>query len=425
MKNFIKKIIGEKGLLLYHKLIAIIACVIYRFPAHKLKIIAITGTKGKTTSAYLIYKTLNTLGFKTGLISTIAFSTDGQNKIINDKHMTMPGRFFVQGMLRKMYLNGCKYVVLEATSEGIKQSRHTCLKPHIAVFTNLSPEHLPSHNNSFDEYKKTKGKLFKNLPKNSLSLVNSDDENASYFLSLGENKKQTFSIDKDSDFRAKNIQEELDSVKFDFQDTTFNLNLIGRFNVYNALVAIAVAKYLGASTTNIANALLQIKGVPGRMEEIKDNQDFRVFIDYAHEELSMRSALQASRVLAGGNSVIVLLGAEGGGRDKSKRSKMARVATELADYIVVSNVDPYDENPQNIIKDITQKAEEYGAESGKNLFAIEDRREGIKKALELADTGDIVLITGKGVETTMEIAGKTIPWSDKTITKELLKEIYK
>ncbi len=425
MKNFIKKIIGEKGLLLYHKLIAIIACVIYRFPAHKLKIIAITGTKGKTTSAYLIYKTLNTLGFKTGLISTIAFSTDGQNKIINDKHMTMPGRFFVQGMLRKMYLNGCKYVVLEATSEGIKQSRHTCLKPHIAVFTNLSPEHLPSHNNSFDEYKKTKGKLFKNLPKNSLSLVNSDDENASYFLSLGENKKQTFSIDKDSDFRAKNIQEGLDSVKFDFQDTTFNLNLIGRFNVYNALVAIAVAKYLGASTTNIANALLQIKGVPGRMEEIKDNQDFRVFIDYAHEELSMRSALQASRVLAGGNSVIVLLGAEGGGRDKSKRSKMARVATELADYIVVSNVDPYDENPQNIIKDITQKAEEYGAESGKNLFAIEDRREGIKKALELADTGDIVLITGKGVETTMEIAGKTIPWSDKTITKELLKEIYK
>ena len=425
MKNFIKKIIGEKGLLLYHKLIAIIACVIYRFPAHKLKIIAITGTKGKTTSAYLIYKTLNTLGFKTGLISTIAFSTDGQNRIINDKHMTMPGRFFVQGMLRKMYLNGCKYVVLEATSEGIKQSRHTCLKPHIAVFTNLSPEHLPSHNNSFDEYKKTKGKLFKNLPKNSLSLVNSDDENASYFLSLGENKKQTFSIDKDSDFRAKNIQEGLDSVKFDFQDTTFNLNLIGRFNVYNALVAIAVAKYLGASTTNIANALLQIKGVPGRMEEIKDNQDFRVFIDYAHEELSMRSALQASRVLAGGNSVIVLLGAEGGGRDKSKRSKMARVATELADYIVVSNVDPYDENPQNIIKDITQKAEEYGAESGKNLFAIEDRREGIKKALELADTGDIVLITGKGVETTMEIAGKTIPWSDKTITKELLKEIYK
>ncbi len=427
MKNLIKKILGEKLVLLYHHLVARLACLWYRNPSQKLTVIGVTGTKGKTTTSNYIWATLNAGGIKTGLLSTVNFRI-GDLVEVNDRHMTMPGRFFVQRKLREMVQAGCTHAVVETPSEGIKQHRASCIDYSTAIFTNLSPEHLPSHGNSFEKYKEAKGKLFSFLGKHegeTTILANADSEHSSYFLSFPATHKITYALDTSADYRAEDIEEAQDSVTFSINGTRYTVHSPGRFNVYNALPAIIVAKNLGVSNEDINKGLKEIGTIPGRMEEIKEGQDFRVFVDYAHEKSSMRAALAAARTLAGAHNVLVVLGAEGGGRDKHKRSEMGVAAAELADYVVVSNVDPYDDPPMEIIEDIASAVEAEGKVRNENLFTIEDRREGIKKALSLAATDDIVLITGKGAEQSMLIAGEEIKWDDRKITKELLRGLQK
>lgn len=434
IKSFIKKLLPEDLILFYHYIVAVSAAVFYGFPSKKMIIIGVTGTKGKTSTANFIWSCLSAGGYKTGLISTANIRI-GEKEELNKYHMTMPGRFVIQKLLAKMLKSGCKYCIVETTSEGIKQHRNTGIFYDIAVFTNLSPEHLPSHGGSFEQYKEAKGKLFASLFSHQkiingkkiekVIIANSDNEHSRYFLSFRADKKITFALSNKADFTAENIIETNDGVEFKLRDSmTFKLKILGKFNVYNALPAIIISRLAEIKDEDIAKGLQNLSIIPGRMEIISQGQKFLVIVDYAHEKQSITNVLQtANNLKKAGAKVIILLGAEGGGRDKSKRPIMGQLAAKMADYAIVSNVDPYDDDPKEILEDIAASAEKFGKIRDKNLFVIEDRQKGIDKALSLAKNNDIVLITGKGAEQSMIIKGEKIIWDDRLAVRQALDRV--
>ena len=436
LKHKFKGIMPREAALFYHWAIAYLSALIYRFPSRKMIVIGVTGTKGKTITANFIWSVLNQGGITTGLISSAVIGF-GKKTWLNKFHMTMPGRFILRRLLAQMAKQGCKYAVIETTSEGIKQSRHKGIAYDIAVFTNLAPEHLSSHKNSFEEYKKAKGVMFEGLRKSfvkklngklvqKIIIANNDDPRSSYFLGFAADKKITFSVKKESDYQAGEINSFLSGTQFRIKEKEYHVKTIGAFNVYNALPAIILGDLFGLCFSNIQKGLDVLKLVPGRMEKIEAGQEFVVLVDYAHEESSMKEALKTSCHLCGENSrIIVLLGAEGGGRDKSKRSAMGMAAGQKADFVIISNIDPYEDDPAEIAQTIANAAEREGKILDKDLFVILDRRQGIRKALSLAQKSDIVLITGKGAEQSITIGGVKHDWDDRVVAKEELNKIIK
>ena len=433
-KKFIPTKLFKMAQPAYHYLLAMTGAILCGFPSRKMIVVGVTGTKGKTSAINFIWSTLMAGGLKTGIITTANIRT-GDEEVLNKYHMTMPGRFVIQSYIRKMANAGCKYCLIETTSEGIKQFRHIGIDYDMAAFTNLSPEHLPSHGGSFENYKNKKLELFKILSKlqkkkidgkviEKVMLANADSEHVKDFLQFSADKKITFGIEKLSDLTAKNIIEKADGVSFEVGTQKYEISIPGRFNVYNALPAIAIATLAGVSDENIKKGLKKLFVIPGRMEKINCGQKFTTIVDYAHEKQSMTNVLQTAKIIVGGSGkIIVLLGAEGGGRDKTKRTDMGEISAKLADYVIVSNVDPYDDDPREILESIATVAEKFGKKRNTNLFVIEDRREGIKKALTLAKENDVVIITGKGAEQSMVIGEKRIPWDDRTVVKEELEKI--
>ena len=432
LKNTVRKITPEIIIISYHKLLANLASSYYGNPSEKLFVIGITGTKGKTSAANFVWSVLNAARFKTGQIGTATIRL-GDREMLNDFHMTMPGPFTLQHMLKQMLDAGCTHVVMEVTSEGIKLKRHEGIIFDCAIFTNLTPEHLPSHGGSFEKYKNEKGKLFASLMEHAkklngkyvkrISIVNNDSEHKNFFGNFPADIKKTYSINTASEFQATNIQDSSTGVDFQVNQENFHLSVLGAFNVYNALPAIALGKILEIPNDAIKNGLTNLKVIEGRMQKIEQGQKFTVIVDYAHEKVSMNAVLDTARNMAMSHNVIVLLGAEGGGRDKSKRAHMGEAAALKADYVICSNVDPYDDDPFTIANDIAITAEKFGKARNQNLFVILDRREGIRKALSLAQPGDIVVITGKGAEQTMIKNGKSVPWDDRLVVKEELKKL--
>lgn len=427
MKNLLKKIIGEKILLVYHYLNAQCAVLWYGFPSRYMTLVGITGTKGKTSSSEFVWSVLQAGGYKTGLIGT-AHVLIGHTEIPNTIHMTMPSPWITQKLLKKMLLEKCTHVVLEVSSEGLKQYRHIGINYDIGVFTNISPEHLPSHNNSFEEYKKAKRRLFEHLSKcrrksffpKKVSIVNGDSAEASFYTSVPTDTVITYSLNTYIADNKVNLVE--NTIIFD--NLPCHVSIPGNFNLYNALVAYSVGSTCGISTTDSIQGIESVKSIPGRMEEIFDkNLLYRVFIDYAHEKLSMKNLLETLVQMKKdkSNKIILLFGAEGGGRDPQKRIDMALLADEYADYIILSNVDPYNDDPESIISDIAKNITR--KEITQDVFLIADRKEGIRKAFTLAQSGDIVCICGKGAEKTMVIDGKTIPWDERQIVRDVLKEV--
>ncbi len=435
MKNLIKKLLPKQILLSYHYVLGFLGAVFYGFPSKKMIIIGITGTKGKTTTANFVWAVLNGSGIKTGLLTTANLRI-GNEEILNPFHMTMPGRFVVQKYLSKMQKAGCKVAIVETTSQGLVQYRHIGISYDMAIFTNLTPEHIDSHG-SFENYKKAKKILFDTLAKSKnkifegkeikkVIIANADSEHADFFLESKADKKFTFSLATPSDAKAENVVQDEDGVRFSVDGDEYKIHILGTFNTLNALPGILIGKEMGLSVSQIQGGLLSVSQIPGRMEEIKGGQNFRVFVDYAHEKFSMTYVCETARLLAGSEKkVIVLLGAEGGGRDKGKRPVMGEIVGRLADYVIASNVDPYEDDPLPIATDIADAAEKAGKKKDENLFVILDRREGIKKSFELAKEGDIVFITGKGAEQSMVIGGQSIPWDDRVIVKEELAKIVR
>ncbi len=431
MKKLLKKLLPDRAILFYHYCVAQLAALLYGWPSKKMITIGITGTKGKTSTANFIWACLMAGGIKTGFISTANIRI-GESEVMNKYHMTMPGRFIIQKLMREMAKAGCKACVVETTSEGLKQFRHVGVFYDFGVFTNLTPEHLQAHGGNFEEYKTMKGKMFAALGKkrkiiggkrvHKVIIANRDSEHAAYFLHFPADKKLTYSLDAPSNCRAKNIQELTGGVSFEVGKQKYKLGVLGKFNIYNALPAILVANLLGVPDSKITRGLRDLTLIPGRMEVINEGQKFTVIVDYAHEKQSIRNVLETAKAMKPRRAkTIILLGAEGGGRDSAKRPIMGELSARLADIVIVSNVDPYEDDPTRIVEDIAVAAQAHGKVRGKNLFVIEDRREGIRKALTLAEPGDIVLITGKGAEQSIVIGGKSSPWDDRTVVREELR----
>ena len=431
IKKLLKKIVPEHALLFYHKVKASSAALIYGFPATGMLVVGVTGTKGKTSTANYVWSVLNAGGYNTGLISTANFRL-GDEEIINPYHMTMPDPFLIQKMLKKMKDSGITSVVVEMTSEGMKQYRHAGIPVDIAIFTNLTPEHLTSHKGDFELYKQAKSALFKalNHPKKvidgktieRISIANADSEHAEYYLQFPADKKITYGLTR-GDVKATGVIETASGTSFWVDDEQFELSIPAGFNVYNALPALIVGTTLGISLDKIRAGLKKLTLIPGRMEKIDEGQKYSVFVDYAHEPASLGALLTAAHNLKYPDGKIILLfGGQGGGRDPRKRKPMAELAAKRADYVIITNEDPYQDDPQEIVDQIAGYVAEAGKKMNENLFAILERENAIRKALKLASEKDIVLITGKGAETTMMVKSGSIPWDERAIVRKLIHE---
>jgi len=414
LKETLKKIIPPFFISWYHFSLAFLSALIYRFPSQNLTVIGITGTNGKSTVVDLTTRILEEVGYKVASLSSIKFKIK-EKEWPNTLRMTMPGRLQLQSFLREAVNSGCQYAVLEVTSEGIKQHRHKFIDFKVAVFTNLAPEHIEAHG-SFEKYKGAKLKFFQATK--GVHIINLDDENADYFLKIAAKEKIGYTILRKegggSAIKADNIQVLPSGLKFSVKGTEINLQLLGEFNVYNALAAISTGLSQGIDVKVCKRALGKAKGIPGRMEKVI-SEPFKVFVDYAFTPNALEKvyqALQATSNKQQATRIICVLGACGGGRDKWKRPVLGQIAAQYCNEVIVTNEDPYDEDPMEIINQVASGA-------GEKAKKILDRRKAIKESLKLAKESDIVIITGKGCEPSICVAkGKKIPWDDREVVRE-------
>lgn len=400
-------------------------------PSRKMIVIGVTGTKGKSTTCRLIASVLQAAGHKVGLLSTIEFQI-GERKMPNKMKMTMLGRGQIHKMLRRMVKADCRYAVVETSSQGILQYRHWGLNYDVAVFTNLAPEHIEAHG-GFEKLKKDKGKIFAALAKHKkvidgkpvkkVIIANIDEPNADYYLSFPADEKISVGINsKQAEIKAENIESDEKGVDFTVGATKYKLKILGYFNVYNALSAIAVGRSQEVSFKKAAAGLLSVDKVEGRVEMINKGQKFKAVVDYAHEPLSLRSLFTALRKIMGGKGrLIALIGSDGGGRDKCKRKEMGKISAELCDLVIITDVNCYDEDPRKIAEMLAAGAREAGKKEGTDFFVEINREEAIKKAVALARDNDLVVLTAKGTEPFIGLArGKTMPWDDREKLKEII-----
>lgn len=422
-----------------------------------MKIIGITGTKGKSTVVELTEKILKEAGYKIASFSSIKIKI-GDNEKKNLFKMTMPGRWHIQKFLKDALKAKCDYAILEVTSEGILQHRQKFIDFEVVVFTNLSPEHIERHG-SFENYRSTKMKLFKE--NNEVHILNLDDKNIDYFLKFPAKRKIFFVIKKGNInirsicitkkskveiIKAKDCQEKVKGVYFKVNNIDFNLNLFGEFNISNALAAICICLSQKVSLDVCKKSLEKIKKIPGRMEVVI-KEPFKVIVDYAHTPDSLEAVYknlkkrynirEICEKISSNSRLVCVLGAAGGGRDKWKRPKLGKIAKKYCDEIIITNEDPYDENPLKIMEEIESGFSQI-SNSKKQILKkskipikkipsykkILDRRIAINTALKSAQKEDIVIITGKGCEPWMCIEkGRKIPWDDRKVVKEELEKL--
>lgn len=440
MLSLLRKIIPKPLLSFYHLALAKLAAFWYGFPSEKLVVIGVTGTNGKSTVVNLIATILEEAGHKVGLTSTINFRVAGADHLNNLK-MTMPGRFRLQKWLYEMVRAGCRYAVIESSSEGVLQHRHLGIHYDVMVFTNLAPEHLERHH-GFENYKQAKLQYFWRLEKlphkvlggqriSKVIVVNAESSYAEDFLNFKVDRKFGFSFPQKSartfpDTKIicpKDVDITPDVTSFAIEDTMIKTPLLGPFNVENALAAIAVAQSQGISLEFCRNALGKVPQIPGRLEFIRAGQPFRVMIDYAPEPNSL-SALYALILSWPQNRLLHVLGSTGGGRDRARRAVLGEMAGRRADVVIVTNEDPYDDDPQMIVDEIAAGAMSAGKILNKDLYKILDRREAIRFALQKAEVDDLVLLTGKGSEQAMVVGGgRLVVWDDRQVVREELKTL--
>lgn len=441
MENFlyiIKKVIPQPIFNIfapvYHLLFSYVAAVFYRHPSRSMIVIGIVGTNGKTSVVEITSQILAEAGFKIASISSLYFTVLGERQK-NMFKMTMPGRFKLQQFLHKAKNKGATHVILEATSEGIAQFRHKNIAWDVLIFTNLSPEHIESHGN-FEKYQKTKEKIFAGLSKTyrkpevpKVIIINGDDKYSKNFLEYKADRKYIYGLNKEFTLGAADLitpsaySVDEEGLGFTIEGRDFYTKLSGEFNLYNVLGSIACVRAFGVPWEKIKKSVEQIEVIPGRMEYIQKNP-FVVIVDYAHTPDALSNVyktLQGATNEKREARMICVLGSAGGGRDKWKRPEMGRIAGEFCDEIILTNEDPYNEEPISILKDI-EKGFSGTIDKKIKYQKIIDRREAIRVALKSAKQGDVIIITGKGAEPWIMIAGnKKIPWDDRKVIREGLK----
>ena len=430
MKNFLKKLLPESLLRslrpAYHGAVARLAAAYYGHPGKKLMAIGVTGTKGKTTVVNLIAEILEQAGYPAGLASTATIKT-GKDIILNPYKMSTVSEWLLEKWLAEMVKSGKKYAVLEMTSEGLGQNRHAGITFDMAVFTNLTPEHLESHGN-FENYRDAKAKLFKNLAaspggRTKIIVANLDDEHGQYFLNFTADKHISFGVKQaDANLVATDIAYSPDGINFKIQNTEFKLHLKGQFDVYNALAAIAAGQGLEISLEQCKQALENVAVIPGRVEVIQ-NQPFTVVVDYAHEPTGMTQLYETVSRWPHGR-IIHVLGPTGGGRDMGHKARLGELVAKNASLLIVTTDDPYDDDPSALAKLMADGAVNAGKIFNQNLFIELDRAKAMALAARLAKAGDLVLITGKGSEQKMVLGGgKMIDWDDRSVARRALAEL--
>ncbi len=440
MKRLLKKLVPAFIFSAYHRAMSWLAAVRFAHPSEKLIVIGVTGTNGKSTVCNMIARILEHAGYEVGMTTTANFKI-GEREWLNDKKMTMLGRFALQRLLRDMVKAGCTHAVIETSSEGIRQYRHADINYDVAIFTNLTPEHIESHG-GFDNYKAAKGKLFVKLNRGrrkrsgddripKTSVINIGDEHAPYFLGFPADRKIGYLMpckahqaaktdDKVKVVKAEKTDFTPRGSHFRIGETDFSLPMPGMFNAENALAATAVCGELGISYSTAADALRDMS-VPGRMERIDEGQPFTVIVDYAPEPESFRKLYEVVETMDK-RRVIHVLGSCGGGRDVSRRPVLGRIAGEKADIVIVTNEDPYDDDPMRIIEDVAAGARQAGKTDEQDLFLDLDRGKAIERAVAEAREGDLVLITGKGCEQAIAVGGgKKIPWDDREAARSAIR----
>lgn len=426
-----KKLIPQSIKNIYHLLQAILANFMYGFPARKIKIIGVTGTNGKTTTVQMITKILEESGARVAMASTINFKL-GEKEWVNATKFTTLSSFQVQKFIVEAVKANCEYLVLETSSHSLDQFRTWGIHYDTAVITNVTREHLDYHK-TIGEYRQAKLKLFKNV-KN--AVVNLDMEKPETFLHFNNAKKLVYGSKYNVSsipykelknkynnleiINAENIKLEINVSTYFIHNTLYTLHIPGLFNVENALAATCVGLAYGISQDVIKNALEKIQGVPGRMEKVPNNRGIEIIIDYAVTPDSLEKVYELISQSKKENVKIISVLGSCGERDRGKRPIMGEIVSRFADYVIVTNEDPYNEDPMQIINEVASGIN--NKTENENFWIIMDRREAIKKALQLARPGDIFVITGKGAEEVMAIGKQRIPWNEKKVILEELEK---
>lgn len=405
-----------------NKVLGTLASRFYKNPTGTLNVVGVTGTNGKTTVTHLISELLRYKKLKVGVLGTVGHDT---GKATYAAKNTTPHSLETHKMAHELLVNGGQYLIMEVSSHAIANNRLNGIHYDMAVFTNITQDHLDFHK-TFDNYRLVKGMFLTSLGtvgekngKEILVVLNGDDPNFPYFESVTLCNYLSYGIEGNHDVIATNLVISLNSTKFIVNCWKGNIeietNLVGNFSVYNALAAITVALARGMTLREIQRAFREIKGVSGRFELVTNQKDFTVIVDYAHTPDGLENVLKTAKLLII-NRIIVVFGC-GGDRDKGKRPLMAGIAEKYADFSIVTNDNPRTENPSNIVDDIVKGF------SNSKFEVILDRKKAIYTAINMAVKDDIILIVGKGHETVQIIGDTTMEFNDKLVAENILKEL--
>lgn len=412
----------------YHKLKAMAMAYKYKFPGKRMRVIGVTGTNGKTSTCFLIWKMLNIAGCKTGLMTTVAWGVDKLEEQV--EHMTTVDTETLNQRMQKIAESGAEFLVLEITSHALAQNRIFGVPIEVAVMTNVTHEHLDYHK-TFENYRDAKRKLFKMAK---YGVINEDDKSWSYFA---DDVKEyiTYGINGGI-LRAEKVELLAEGVKYQVEIPNVNFgnnkkktkneiakirtHIPGKFTVYNSLAAMAVGLRLGLSVPEIEKGILALESVEGRMNRVNEGQDFEVIVDYAHTPDAFLKVFES--VVPGKKKRIISLFGGAGRRDESTRAERGEIGAKNSDIVIVTEDDSRDEDRKMIAEEFAKGAEKEGKILGKDLFIILDREEAIQKAIDLAKKDDIVLVLGKGHEKTILRAEGAVPFEDLKVTRKILKK---
>ncbi len=388
------------------------ACNYFEHPSKKLKLIGITGTNGKTTTATLVHRSLKQYHKNAGLISTIGNFIGDQ--VLETIHTT-PDALTLNALLHRMVEEHCEYAVMEVSSHAIHQNRIAGLRFHVAVFTNLTHDHLDYHD-SFDEYLAAKKNLFDGLDRKAIALYNTDDKHGRIMVQNCRATIKSFGLHTLADFKGKIIESHFNGMQMKIDQTEVWTRFTGEFNAYNILACYAACRLLKMDATKSLQILSNLSSVPGRFEIITSDKGVIAVVDYAHTPDALENVLETINAIRKENQQLITVVGAGGDRDKTKRPAMGNLAANASDKLILTSDNPRNENPQDIIQDMLEGIQK---NKRKKVVTIQDRKEAIRMATLLAGKEDVILIAGKGHETYQEIKGKKYQFDDREVIREL------